>query len=472
MLTEHFPGAELICVSGRADFEQALMAGDFAAVITEYQTGWTNGLWINQAVRDRLPFVPVIMLTRSGSEEIAVAGMKAGLSDYILKGNPSRLPASLRESLHQAQERQTAERQLQQAEVRFRTLVEQIPAITYISDATETGRVRYVSPQIEELLGYSIAEWLSEPGLWFRLVYPDDREKVLAEMKRSADKGEPFISEYRLRTRDGRVIWSRDQAVIVRDAEGQPLFLQGVIFDITERRQMETERQRLYERVRDAHDRLKLLSRQLIAAQENERRRIARELHDQLGQALTALKINLQTCLRKSLPAEIAEQLEDSLRLTDSSLQQVRDLSLELRPSLLDDLGLVSALRWYLDRLAHRAGLNAEFAAADCLARLPTEIETTCFRVAQEALTNVIRHAQARRVRIELQYHEQQLQLIVSDDGIGFDAEAAMERAARGGSLGLPGMQERVSFTGGSFEITSGAMRGTEVRASFPLPGI
>lgn len=143
------------------------------------------------------------MLTGSGSAEIAVARMKAGLSEYILKRNLLLLPAALKESLQQAQERQTAEQQLHQAEVRFRPLVEQIPAITYIADVAETGRTRDVSPQIEELLEYSVAEWLSERGLWLRLVHPDDRERMLAEMKRSSDNGEPFISQYRLHTRDG-----------------------------------------------------------------------------------------------------------------------------------------------------------------------------------------------------------------------------------------------------------------------------
>ncbi|MFN7946288.1 MAG: PAS domain-containing protein [Blastocatellia bacterium] len=471
LLRAHFPAAEIMAISDLAGFEAALSRSP-DAVITEYRLDWTDGLWLTRMVREQMPCVPVIMVTRSGSEEVAVAGMKAGLSDYVLKKNLSDLPDALEQSLAQAQQQQESREQLHQAEIRFRSLVEQIPAVTYLTDPFEDGRMRYVSPQAETIFGYAPPEWMADPDLWPGLIHPDDKARVIAELSRCRQEQIPFICEYRLMARDGQVVWVRDHAVLLCNQEGQPVSLLGVALNITEHRQTEAERRRLYEEVCVARDRLRLLSQQLIAAQENERRYIARELHDQFGQALTALKINLQTCQRRSLPPELAEQIEDSIRLVDASLQQVRDLSLELRPSLLDDLGLVSALRWYLDRLAQRAGLAAEFIAADLPGRLPTEIETTCFRIAQEALTNIIRHAGARCVRVELQHLNDQLRLMISDDGRGFDVAATLHRAASGGSLGLSGMQERARFTGGQFEIDSTAGRGTRVRATFPLSGI
>jgi signal transduction histidine kinase len=210
------------------------------------------------------------------------------------------------------------------------------------------------------------------------------------------------------------------------------------------------------------------LSRELLAAQENERRRIARELHDEIGQALTAVKINLQTALRTNAGSPDVALLEDSALIVDRTLERVRNLSLDLRPAMLDDLGLVPALRWYFDRLAHTE-IAIQLDAEDWQRRLPPEVETTCFRVVQEALTNAIRHAQCRQVHVELRLQTVALQLVMRDNGIGFDVAEARARAGRGASLGLLGMFERVALLGGQIEIESQPGRGTLIRARFPI---
>jgi signal transduction histidine kinase len=160
--------------------------------------------------------------------------------------------------------------------------------------------------------------------------------------------------------------------------------------------------------------------------------------------------------------------LEESIALVERTLQQVRSLSLDLRPSMLDDLGLASALRWYVDRTAQRVGFAAQFVADSFDGRLTPEIEIGCFRVAQEALTNITRHAQAQHVQVKLQRYDHAIELIVCDDGVGFDVRAARERAARGKSLGLLGMEERVLAVGGQLEIKSEPQRGAEIHARFP----
>jgi signal transduction histidine kinase len=223
----------------------------------------------------------------------------------------------------------------------------------------------------------------------------------------------------------------------------------------------------LLEQVRAGRARAQRLSQQLLEAQETERRHLARELHDEIGQALTAVKINLQALQRS--PGDSAGRLAESIAIVDRALQQVRNLSLDLRPSLLDDLGLVAALRWYLDRQGQRAGLATEFDARPPEIRADAAVETACFRVAQEALTNVVRHAQARRAMLELQRHNGELELTVSDDGIGFDVAAAREKAVRGGSLGLLGMQERVLLMGGRMDIQSARGQGTRLVACLPV---
>jgi len=226
---------------------------------------------------------------------------------------------------------------------------------------------------------------------------------------------------------------------------------------------------RLFDQVRAGRQRLQMLSQQLLEVQERERRHISRELHDEIGQSLTALKVNLQSVLRLPGASTHTRYIEESISIVERVLQQVRDLSLDLRPSLLDDLGIVSALRWYIDRQGQRAGFQAEFTAAPPTLRLTPELETVIFRVVQEALTNVIRHAVASHVAVKLAVCNGELELTVRDDGIGFNLEAIRAHSTGPTSLGLLGMQERVQLVGGRFEIKSDPASGTEIRATFSL---
>lgn len=225
----------------------------------------------------------------------------------------------------------------------------------------------------------------------------------------------------------------------------------------------------LVDQVRANSARLRALSHQILEVQENERRHIARELHDEIGQSLTAVKINLETILRLPDTTTVEPHVAESIAIVERVLQQVRAISLDLRPSMLDDLGLESALRWYLTRQAERAGLTAEFTADLIHVQLPPEVGITCFRIVQEALTNIVRHARARHVRLELRRRGSTLHLKISDDGIGFDPHEAQARAAHGTSLGLVGMQERVLLAGGELMIEAAHGHGTTIRAQFPI---
>ena len=228
---------------------------------------------------------------------------------------------------------------------------------------------------------------------------------------------------------------------------------------------------RLFEEVRAGRERLQILSRRLIRAQEDERRHIARELHDEVGQALTALKVYLQRARKGPVGPSAEHCLDECVGLIDRTLGQVRALSLGLRPSMLDDLGLVAALRSLVNGLAQRTGLDARIEVQSGLGRANPDVETACYRVAQEALTNVVRHASAGRVVVELGARGTDLRLVVTDDGTGFDVGDAADRAARGSSLGVLGMRERAELVGGGIEIDSRPGRGTIVSAHFPVVG-
>jgi signal transduction histidine kinase len=221
-------------------------------------------------------------------------------------------------------------------------------------------------------------------------------------------------------------------------------------------------------RAENAHQRV---LRRLSEAQETERGRISRELHDRLGQDLTALKLGLQI-LRKQGPftAPVRESISNLEKLTEGLMRDIHRLAWELRPSALDDLGLELALRRYTTEWSETTGLRLDF-HSDGLdtKRLPLELETALYRVTQEALTNISRHANAKRVSVLLDRRATCVSLIVEDDGAGFDADAIMQSPVAQNKLGLLGMQERVKLVGGAFTIESTPGTGTTVFVRLPL---
>jgi len=226
---------------------------------------------------------------------------------------------------------------------------------------------------------------------------------------------------------------------------------------------------------------LRQLSGNLLEAQEAERRHLARELHDELGQTLTATKIlleslqsdvsitNLEGIQQQWPPLANHQPLNNAISHVKTMLQQVRNLSLSLRPTILDDCGLPAALRWLLDQHTQTTGRPVTFELKQYDGELDSAIETACFRIAQEALTNISRHSQARHVNVELQCDSENLTLMVRDDGVGFDVTTATHRAHAGGSVGLLGQQERAALLGGRVDIVSHPGVGTEIQVRFPV---
>jgi signal transduction histidine kinase len=212
----------------------------------------------------------------------------------------------------------------------------------------------------------------------------------------------------------------------------------------------------------ESQERYRELSRRLLEQQEQERGALARELHDQLGQSLVAISLNLQAIEGELSPSARA-RVPESTQMIKKMIDQVRTLAFELRPSILDECGLVEALRNLVKRHGERAGLDASFTALPTDARAPVEVETACFRIVQEALSNIVRHARASHVEVSLMAQDIALEVTVRDDGIGFN----VERPRSG--LGLMGMSERAELVGGGVDIQSAPGAGTTVRARFPL---
>ncbi len=230
---------------------------------------------------------------------------------------------------------------------------------------------------------------------------------------------------------------------------------------------------RLFAQLEANRQELQEVSLRLVNAQEEERRRISRELHDELGQALTALKINLDVARRvlpENTPPKLRQSVHEAGSLAMQTLEAARSLSLELHPAILDDLGLVSALRWEIDRYEQRTGQSVNFSAdvRENLALQP-ELEITIYRIITEALTNIARHAQASDIYVSLQVTDTQVELEVKDNGIGFDVENLLKSPAERRGLGLVSMRERAGLLAGELKVTSEPGQGTRVRAEFPI---
>ncbi len=254
--------------------------------------------------------------------------------------------------------------------------------------------------------------------------------------------------EVQLRRCDGTSIWARDSARAVRNNQSQVLYYEGALEDITERKWAEKALHRLNEML------------------EEEAKRIARALHDEAGQLLATVHIALAEVARE-LPPPVRKRLQEVRGLLNQIEGQLRHLSHELRPTILDDLGLCPALEFLAQGVSTRTGLLITVKGST-EGRLPLSIETALYRIVQEALTNISKHARATRVRIQFQRAARRIRCVVRDDGIGFDVPSVLHRKGEQG-LGLIGIRERLNALGGTLQITSAPGRGTELLITIPL---
>jgi PAS domain S-box-containing protein len=345
---------------------------------------------------------------------------------------------------------------VRQSEAKFRQLLgSNIVGVVFW---TLQGEIIDANDLFLRMVGYS-REDLREGNLDWREMTPPEfapaDEKAIDQLLATGTCA-PFEKEY-IR-KDGRRVSVLIGSALLDIANGNG---SSFIMDITERKEGEAA-------LKKVNRQLRILSRQRIQVQEDERRRLSRELHDQIGQLLTAGNLNLQSARKSRNRQAIQKKLDETIDILEQILQNARQISFDIRPPVLDDLGLAPALRWMLDDSAARAGLNSKFFADPNLRRADVESETACYRVASEAVSNVVRHAQAGKVWVELLNAGNALQLLVRDDGIGFDVGDAEKRVARN-RLGLVGMRERATTVGGQFECKSAPGHGTEVRALFPI---
>jgi len=306
---------------------------------------------------------------------------------------------------------------------------------------------------------------------WLEYMHADDRENSLAHWLRCAQSGDDYESEYRLRGADGNYRWFRARAVPLRDPNGSILKWYGTCSDIHDSKLLEKSIRdnaiELEKMVDIRTSELRRLSARLMTLQDEERRRIAREIHDGLGQELAAAKMILDGILSRDASSPTRGAAVDASEMVDRAIKQVRTISHLLHPPLLDEVGLVSALRWYLDGLSERSGIDLELQVEPAdLVRLKPELETAIFRIIQEALTNMFRHSGARTGVVSLTESEGCIAVTVRDDGKGIDEEVEQLRPESVG-VGIGGMRQRVNELGGRLRLAN-AKPGTIVEVVVP----
>jgi PAS domain S-box-containing protein len=320
-----------------------------------------------------------------------------------------------------------------------------------------TGGLTY-SDELRRIYGFEGEDRSSPNKAFSDAIHRDDRARRNAAMAAALGGGPPYNVEFRIIRPDKSVRFVHSRGQLICNEAGKPVRAIGMAQDITERKRAEKELEK-------ANHRLRFLSRRLFYLQEEERRHLARELHDEVGQALTAAKINLQAAMKESDGAK-SKRIDETTAILERLLGQVRQISLDLRPSTLDDLGLVPALRSLLDQQGRRASVAVHFSAKNVPENLDPEIQTTCFRIAQEAITNAVRHANATRIDVDLGCENGTLRLQVRDNGKGFDADSAQAQTV---GLGLIGIRERAALVDARARIISSPNKGTMVEVSLPL---
>ncbi|MEO6002839.1 MAG: response regulator [Opitutus sp.] len=469
-----------VVTSHAAALVQLTSTREFDLVITDHRPPALSGFDLMAEARRRGLRTPFILISTAAEEETVVAAFKMGASDYVLKSDRHYAELALRVDLAIDRHELTLanERAAEELRVRQYTLAALRQSERQLNLALEAGRIGLWSWQVgtrqthfsnrwKAQIGYADDEIRDDADEWESRCHRDDLVRLREMMESYLDGPWPdYTLEYRMRHKDGTLRWFMLHADLEVDDEGRPVRMMGSQVDITSLKEQQAE-------LASASSRLQKLSRRLLEVQEQERRHLARELHDEIGQILTVAKIHLQSLALVPGPAGMAQKMVKPIRLLDQLLASVRSLSLVLRPPLLDDLGLVAALNWLLQQPAARtAGPRIHLAAPASWNRCDPTIETACFRIAQEALTNALRHAQAGTVDLAVSIQGQALHLTVTDDGKGFDAAAARVRAESGGSIGLLGMNERASLAGGTLTLLSAPGRGTRIEAIFPLSNV
>jgi PAS domain S-box-containing protein len=579
-------------VSDREHFLAVLRDDKPDLILSDFHLPGFDGLEALALAQATCPDVPFIFVSGAIGEEVAIDAVKRGATDYVLKDRLFRLAPAVQRALREAEERQErrqAVAALRASEEKYRLLVKNIPAVVY--KGYVDCAVDFVDNKVEELTGYQKKEFDDRNLKWSDLLVPTDREKFKEAFRVGLKDSRSFIREYRIRRKDGEILWIQDQGQIICGPDGRAEYINGVFFNITERRYAEealresearftsfmrhlpgiavmrdiqghylyvnetwervqhrkrqdwqgksiaevwpletannfndsdllvisrgeplqtieeihqedgihtwlvnkfpildmegqpilvgavgidiTPRRRAEEALRASEQRLRFLTSQLLSAQELERRRISMELHDELGQSLAVLKLQIRA-IERALgkdQQDLKEGCRELLRYLDGVIDNIRRLSHDLSPAILEDLGLQSALKYLIDGVGKHYTVSHSFEVEDLDHLFPSDVQIIIYRIFQECLTNISKHAGATEVSIVVKEDNGFLSMVLEDNGVGFEPTQLLARRAPDRGLGLAALDERARMLGGTLEIWSQPGSGTRVTCVIPIDG-
>ena len=353
-----------------------------------------------------------------------------------------------------------AEAALRESEQKYSTLVEDALIGVYI---VKDGIIEFANDKFAAIYGYEKEELIGMQSL--ALAHPEDRD-LIKEMRAKRLKGEKVPSEYEIRglKKNGDTIWVMRSFSLINFKDGPAI--SGIVSDMTKRRKAE-------EALRESGQELRILSNQLLSAEEKERKRIARELHDGIGQALSAIKFSVENSLRQLRnEADHSElkSLEAVIPLTQKTIEEVRRIVKDLRPSILDDLGILATINWFCREFQNiYAGIRVERAIEIQEQDIPSLLKTVIYRILQEALNNVAKHSRADLVLLTLEKSDCGIKLKIQDNGDGFNLAKTISLKPSQRGFGLASMRERAELSGAVFEIKSALGNGTSIRVVWEI---
>ena len=438
----------------------ALLDTDPCVILADYNLPQFDAPRALRLLQDRGLDIPFIVVSGAIGEETAASIMRQGATDYLLKDRMGRLPSAVvgaleKKRLHE--EKRQAEESSLKAEQKYREIFES--AIEGICQSTPQGKILALNPTMAQMLGYSSPDEAVPAIQNAGMCYVDSDTR--AEHDRLLGEGDALIGfECRLRRRDQSIIWVRQNTRVVRHSSGEVMHYNCTMMDITDLKAVEAAVSQYRQELRD-------LTGRLLTIQETESKRLGRELHDAFSQKLAILGLELGL-LRKHPPPspEVLEQRLGSLSERISELAVgLHQTARSLHPSVLYDLGLQEALKRECDALAKYEGLDVICTSENVPEGVADMILLCLYRVAQESLWNIRKHAGAREVRVQLRASDHEIVLTIEDDGCGFARDAVRGR----GGLGLVSMEERVRLVGGKLEFVSKPGSGTRVEARAPI---
>lgn len=419
-----------------------------------------RGLETFSRFHDQAPEVPVLVLTGLDDKSAGLEAIRHGARDYLHKRElrPSGLGRAIRYTIEQHR----VGRALEESEERFQLAVTSSTAGLW--DWNPQSDALYVSRQFVKILGYEENALPGRMSAFLETVHPEDIDRVAGCLAAHLERRDAYDVEYRVCPKSGGLRWVHLRGQALWNNAGKPCRMVGWITDVTDRKLAD-------ESLRKSREELRHLSANIQHMREEEKKRIARELHDDLGQHLTALKLEVGRIGRRigaGKKAPRADELHDIYALIDQLVISVRRIAADLRPVMLDDLGLIPAIEWFVDDFSTRYGIRVirRISASDI--SFNHESATAVFRIVQEAMTNIARHSGATEATVEIARDTSNCTVIVLDNGHGCSRD---ERHAPN-SFGLPGIRERANALGGELRIETAPGRGFALRVSLPLAAI